>query len=77
MPLPHDARPIDETIAADLLNGLEAIGRFIGQPAHRAKVLIRRGIIPATRWGKEYVGSRRHIAQSVDRETRGFFADLK
>ena len=75
MPLPHDNQPIDETIADDLLNGLEEIGRFIGQPAHRAKVLIRRRIIPATRWGKEYIGSRRHIAQSIDQKTRGFLAD--
>ena len=75
MPLPHEGRSIDETIAEDLLYGLVEIGRFIGESEYRTKELILQGKIPGTRVGKTFIGSKRHLRRHYDAMTGGFFAD--
>ena len=75
MPLPHEGRPIDETIADDLLYGLMEIGKLIGESEHRTKELLLRGEIPGAKLGKTFIGSKRHLRRHYDAMTAGFFAD--
>jgi hypothetical protein len=72
MRLPHDGRSLYQAIADDLLKGLAQIADFLGESEHRAAELIKRGDIPAAKWGKEYIGSKRHIARHIDQQTAGF-----
>lgn len=71
--MPDDG--IDRPLADDLLFGLLAIGAFIGeQPCVTAR-LIRSGVIPAGRAGREYVGSKSALRRRFGELTSGYVTD--
>lgn len=66
-PPPHD----DNSLGSDLLRGLTAISRFIGEDEPRTSRLIRERMISAGRLGRVYVASRRLLRQHYAELTAG------
>ena len=56
------------TPAEDLLEGVDAISAFIGQPKRRTNYLLEQGRLPAGKLGARWVASKRQLA--------AFFAEL-
>jgi hypothetical protein len=50
-------------IASDRLDGAEAIAAFRGEPIHRTRYLIRKGLLPVAREGERLVGSKRVLRE--------------
>jgi hypothetical protein len=52
-----------ETLADDLLHGAQAIADELGIDVRRAFYLLERGLIPGTKTGRIWTGSRRRLRQ--------------
>jgi hypothetical protein len=50
-------------IADDRLDGAEAIAAFRGEPIHRTRYLIRKGLLPVAHEGERIVGSKRALRE--------------
>jgi hypothetical protein len=60
---------IDQTTPADdLLFGVPAISAFVGRNERQVRYDIRRKLIPAGKWGEQYVASKARL--------RALFADI-
>ena len=56
--LKREAAKLDSLdIASDRLDGAEAIAAFRGEPVHRTRYLIRKGLIPVAHEGERIVGA--------------------
>jgi hypothetical protein len=58
-------------IASDRLDGAEAIAAFRGEPIHRTRYLIRKGLIPVAHEGERIVGSKRRLREHYIAATSG------
>ena len=58
-------------IADDRLNGAEAIAAFRGEPVHRTRYLIRKGLLPVAHEGERIVGSKRRLREHYIAATSG------
>jgi hypothetical protein len=56
-------------IASDRLNGAEAIAAFRGEPVHRTRYLIRKGLLPVAREGERIVASKRVLREHYIADT--------
>ena len=61
----------DLNIAEDRLDGAEAIAAFRGEPVHRTRYLIRKGLLPVAREGERIVGSKRRLTEHYLAATGG------
>jgi len=60
---------LDGNLAADRLDGAEAIAEFRGEPIHRTRYLLRSGLIPHGREGDRIVASKRVLWADWKRRT--------
>jgi hypothetical protein len=58
-------------IADDRLNGAQEIAVFRGEPIHRTRYLIRKGLIPVAREGERIAGSKRRLREHYFAATSG------
>jgi hypothetical protein len=58
-------------IADDRLNGAQEIADFRGEPIHRTRYLIRKGLIPVAHEGERIVGSKRCLREHYIAATSG------
>jgi hypothetical protein len=58
-------------IASDRLDGAEEIAAFRGEPVHRTRYLIRRGLLPVAREGERIIGSKRVLREHYAKATSG------
>ena len=59
----------ERNLAADRLDGAEAIANFRGEPVHRTRYLLRSGLIPHGREGDRIVASKRVLWADWKRRT--------
>ena len=57
--------PLDEKDGLDLVWNAEGVAPIIGRSARQARYLLRMGIIPSRRVGRNYVTTRAEIAAAV------------
>jgi hypothetical protein len=70
--LTREAAKLDSLdIAIDRLDGAEAIAAFRGEPIHRTRYLIRKGLIPVAHEGERIVGSKRRLREHYFAATSG------
>lgn len=60
-----------QTVGDDVLEGAEAIGKFIGVNRRRAHYLLERHEIPAGKVGSRWVASKSALTEHYARITRG------
>jgi hypothetical protein len=58
-------------IAEDRLDGAEAIAAFRGEPVHRTRYLIRKGLLPVAHEGERIIGSKRRLREHYIESTSG------
>jgi hypothetical protein len=58
-------------IASDRLDGAQATADFRGEPLHRTRYLIRKGLIHVSREGERIVASKRALRQQWRKATNG------
>jgi hypothetical protein len=70
--LRREAAKLDSLdIASDRLDGADAIAAFRGEPVHRTRYLIRKGLIPVAHEGVRIVGSKRRLREHYFAATSG------
>jgi hypothetical protein len=62
------------TLGEDLLRGVPAIAKFIGEEERKARYLCEKRLIPVGKLGGIFVASRTKIAEHYDRVTSGLIA---
>lgn len=63
--------PERTTPASDLIEGVDAIARFIGQPKRRTNYLLEKGALPAGKLGTRWVASKQRLARFYAELTAG------
>jgi hypothetical protein len=56
-----DTSAVTSSLADDLLKGVKAIGRFIGEDDRRTYYLCERGLIPVGKEGATWIASKRAL----------------
>lgn len=69
--LPEDAEADGSSLAADTLSGAQAIADFIGTTRRQAYHKCEKGLIPAGKLGKIWIGSKRKITKHFSDVTSG------
>jgi hypothetical protein len=60
-----------DTLASDVLRGVNAIAAFLGEKPRRVNYLIRKRRLPVGRDGGQWIASRRVLRQHYERLTSG------
>jgi hypothetical protein len=66
-----DANNKGETLADDKLRGAKAIADFIDEDLRRTYDLLEKGILPAGKLGRTWIGSKRRLRKRYDEVTSG------
>lgn len=55
-----------QTLADDLLHGGRAYSEFTGLPLRRCFYLLERGLLPGSKFGERWVGSKRAVREKLE-----------
>ena len=61
----------ETTPADDVLYGVSAIAAFVGRPDHKVYYDLKRGLLPAGRWGQQWIASKARLREHFANVTSG------